>query len=324
MSKYRYVTSSARRYISFELGWAAVCAFGVRDGGQGVGDCVGERGGLVTSSFTLEKSCSSIWEGTESAGPQSDRTPEALTAARTVGRGNCSPLMGPSSKQRASIRSLLSAARKVAVFQWPCGTLSIDVSLSVLSHGGGPYSSVQVSSMKTRTKGQPASGAASSAADGGSRQAGPARARRASFLSFTPEMAPNAAPHRGVGLHPAFRREAIAQAQKCNVGLVTADGFEKLPMRPQHYSAGFAGPLAKARSTAERTLPVQAVELLPGVERIAGVLDLPGDPVDQAASFERLAQSLAVIGPVGEIALFVARIRTSPRRLPCTLGRACG
>jgi hypothetical protein len=42
------------------------------------------------------------------------------------------------------------------------------------------------------------------------------------------------------------------------------------------------------------------VELLPGLERIAGVLDLPGDSVDQAARFERLAQSLTVIGRVGE------------------------
>src|SRR5215470_440962 len=48
------------------------------------------------------------------------------------------------------------------------------------------------------------------------------------------------------------------------------------------------------------------MELLPGLERIAGVLDLPGDPVDQAAPFERLAQSLAVVGPVGEKALLVA------------------
>ena len=45
---------------------------------------------------------------------------------------------------------------------------------------------------------------------------------------------------------------------------------------------------------------------VPGLERIAGVLDLPGDPVDEAAPFERLAQSLAVIGPVGEKALLVA------------------
>src|SRR5277367_921997 len=36
------------------------------------------------------------------------------------------------------------------------------------------------------------------------------------------------------------------------------------------------------------------------------MFDLPGDSVDQAARFERLAQSLAVIGPVGEIALLVA------------------
>ena len=49
---------------------------------------------------------------------------------------------------------------------------------------------------------------------------------------------------------------------------------------------------AGSHSTAERTLPVQGA---PGLERIAGVFDLPGDPVDQAAPFERLAQSLAVI-----------------------------
>src|SRR5271155_4347481 len=36
------------------------------------------------------------------------------------------------------------------------------------------------------------------------------------------------------------------------------------------------------------------------------MFDLPGDSVDQAATLERLAQSLAVIGPVGEIALLVA------------------
>ena len=65
--------------------------------------------------------------------------------------------------------------------------------------------------------------------------------------------------------------------------------------------------VAKARSTAERTTSRPGVvELLPGLERIAGVLDLPGDFIDQAAPFERLAQSLAVIGPVGEIALLVA------------------
>jgi hypothetical protein len=65
--------------------------------------------------------------------------------------------------------------------------------------------------------------------------------------------------------------------------------------------------VAKARSTAERTLPAQALwSYLPGLERIAGVLDLPGDPVDQPARFERLAQSLAVISPVGEKALLVA------------------
>ena len=62
------------------------------------------------------------------------------------------------------------------------------------------------------------------------------------------------------------------------------------------------------------------VELLPGLERIAGVLGLPGDSIDQAAPFEHLAQSLAVIGPVGEIALLVAHgISASPRRLSCTL-----
>ena len=48
------------------------------------------------------------------------------------------------------------------------------------------------------------------------------------------------------------------------------------------------------------------MELLPSLERIAGVLDLPGDPVDEAAPFKRLAQSLAVISPVGEKALLVA------------------
>src|SRR5580658_1866145 len=36
------------------------------------------------------------------------------------------------------------------------------------------------------------------------------------------------------------------------------------------------------------------------------MLDLPGDPIDEAATLERLAQSLAVIGPVGEEALLVA------------------
>jgi hypothetical protein len=36
------------------------------------------------------------------------------------------------------------------------------------------------------------------------------------------------------------------------------------------------------------------------------MFDLPGDPVDQPARFERLAQSLAVLGPVGEKALLVA------------------
>jgi hypothetical protein len=35
-----------------------------------------------------------------------------------------SPLIGPSNTQGASMRSLRSAARKVAVFQWPCGTLA--------------------------------------------------------------------------------------------------------------------------------------------------------------------------------------------------------
>jgi hypothetical protein len=48
------------------------------------------------------------------------------------------------------------------------------------------------------------------------------------------------------------------------------------------------------------------VELLPGLKRVAGVLDLPGDPIDQPARFERLAQSRAVIRLVGEIALLVA------------------
>jgi hypothetical protein len=32
--------------------------------------------------------------------------------------------VGPSNRQSASMRSLRRAARKVAVFQWPCGTLS--------------------------------------------------------------------------------------------------------------------------------------------------------------------------------------------------------
>jgi hypothetical protein len=48
------------------------------------------------------------------------------------------------------------------------------------------------------------------------------------------------------------------------------------------------------------------VECLAGLERIAGMFDLPGDSVDQPAPFERLAQSLAVVRPVGEIGLLVA------------------
>jgi hypothetical protein len=65
--------------------------------------------------------------------------------------------------------------------------------------------------------------------------------------------------------------------------------------------------VAKARSTPERMLAAQALmNLLPGLERIAGMLDLPGDPIDEAATLEGLAQSQAVIGLVGEIALLVA------------------
>jgi len=35
--------------------------------------------------------------------------------------------MGPSSSHGASIRWWRSAARKVVVFQWPCGTLAVSL-----------------------------------------------------------------------------------------------------------------------------------------------------------------------------------------------------
>ena len=65
-----------------------------------------------------------------------------------------SPSIGPSRSQGASIRSWRSAARKVVVFQWPCGTLA----LSRMPRGAQPRSGamlvlVQVSSMKTRRAG---------------------------------------------------------------------------------------------------------------------------------------------------------------------------
>jgi len=61
-----------------------------------------------------------------------------------------SPLMGPSNRQGASMRSLRKAARKVAVFHLPCGTLST----SRWPLGAQPRRRVilvfvQVSSMKT-------------------------------------------------------------------------------------------------------------------------------------------------------------------------------
>src|SRR5580704_1796477 len=64
------------------------------------------------------------------------------------------PLIGPSMTHGASIRSLRSAARKVSVRQWPCGTLA----MSRLPLAQRPWLRVmlvftQVSSMKTRRAG---------------------------------------------------------------------------------------------------------------------------------------------------------------------------
>jgi hypothetical protein len=60
------------------------------------------------------------------------------------------PLMGPSNRQGASMRSLRKAARKVAVFHLPCGTLSTRRSpLGAQPRRRVILVLVQVSSMKT-------------------------------------------------------------------------------------------------------------------------------------------------------------------------------
>ena len=65
--------------------------------------------------------------------------------------GHSSPsMMGPSNRQGASMRSLRKAARKVAVFHLPCGTLSTRRSpLGAQPRRRVILVLVQVSSMKT-------------------------------------------------------------------------------------------------------------------------------------------------------------------------------
>src|SRR5580700_1819357 len=166
--------------------------------------------------------------------------------------------MGPSNRQGASMRSLRKAARKVAVFQRPCGTLST----SRWPFGAQPRRRVMlvfvhVSSMNTNRLGSIGPDRPANARDGGLCPGGPARARQASFFKRDAETAKEAAHHRGIGFDAALAQKAIAEGLKRDVRFLGPHGFQKITVRHQ-----LGRPVAAVPDRLSRAMAFNAFEPL--------------------------------------------------------------
>src|ERR1700722_7712328 len=159
------------------------------------------------------------------------------------------------------MRSLRRAARNVAVFHLPCGTLSTRRS----PFGAQPRSRVMlvlvhVSSMKIRRLGSMRPDSLASARGAGLCRHDPARARRGSFFKRHANLAKEAAHHRGVGFDPSLGRKAIAKSLKRDVGLLGPRGLQKITVLDARWPPCPTGSREPSRST--RSSPLIATDSL--------------------------------------------------------------
>ena len=169
-------------------------------------------------------------------------------------RESSSPLIGPSNTQGASMRSLRKAARKVAVFHLPCGTLSTrrsprDPAVEPCHVGLG-----QVSSMNTSRETSARFWRLRQRALWRVMSAIPLARGERLFLCVTPRRRKKRHHHRGVGFDPALDQQPVAKRLKRDVGFIASQRFEKFSMRLEFRTEVSAHSARRAR-----TAPLEAL-----------------------------------------------------------------